>query len=85
MPARKRRYEEVQERDNAITRTTAPAGLEPTSLLYRVRNCWQFAALAQYIFFFGGAVKIDKDIDVDVGIHLLERIWSGYGVRYDAD
>lgn len=35
-------------------------------LLEQIRNAWEFASLMQYIFFFGKAVKIDEDLDVDV-------------------
>ena len=38
---------------------------EPT-LLESIRNMWQFANLAQWIFIFGKAVKIDENIDVEV-------------------
>lgn len=57
MPARKRTHVEVDQE------VVAPAQL---SLLDRVRNCWEFASLMQYIFFFGQAVKIDKDLDIEV-------------------
>lgn len=57
MPARKRTFEEVEQK---VTPT------EP-SLLHRIRNTWEFASLMQYLFFFGEAVKIDKDLDIDVG------------------
>ena len=36
------------------------------SLLERIRNMWEFANLAQWIFIFGRAVKIDENIDVEV-------------------
>lgn len=35
-------------------------------LLERIRNMWEFANLAQWIFLFGKAVKIDEDIDIEV-------------------
>jgi hypothetical protein len=37
-----------------------------TSLLERLRNMWEFASLNQYIYAFGDAVKIDKDLDIEV-------------------
>lgn len=37
---------------------------EPT-LLERIRNMWEFANLAQYIFTFGRAVKIDENLDIE--------------------
>jgi hypothetical protein len=36
------------------------------SLLDRIRNMWEFANLAQWIFIFGRAVKIDENLDVEV-------------------
>ncbi|VDB94787.1 Bgt-5210-2 [Blumeria graminis f. sp. tritici] len=38
---------------------------EDTSLLYRVRNMWEFANLAQWISLFGKAVKLKDDLDVE--------------------
>jgi hypothetical protein len=29
---------------------------------------WQFANLAQWLFLFGKAVKIDDDMDIEVGV-----------------
>jgi hypothetical protein len=31
-----------------------------------LRNMWEFASLNQYIYAFGDAVKIDKDLDIEV-------------------
>lgn len=39
---------------------------EDPSLLQRIRNCWEFASLMQYIFFFGKVVKIDEDFGIEV-------------------
>ena len=36
------------------------------SMLHKIRNMWQFANLAQYIFLFGDAVKIDNELDIEV-------------------
>jgi hypothetical protein len=36
------------------------------SMLDRIRNMWEFANLAQYIFTFGRAVKIDENLDIEV-------------------
>jgi hypothetical protein len=36
------------------------------SLLERIRNMWEFANLAQWIFIFGRAVKIDENMDIEV-------------------
>lgn len=37
------------------------------SLLERIRNMWEFANLVQWIFIFGRAVKIDENLDIEVG------------------
>jgi hypothetical protein len=39
------------------------------SLLERIRNMWEFANLAQWIFTFGRAVKIDENLDIEVRLH----------------
>lgn len=39
---------------------------EGPTLLQRIRNCWEFASLMQYIFFFGKIMKIDEDLGVEV-------------------
>ena len=36
------------------------------ALLERIRNMWEFAALVQWIFIFGRAVKIDENLDIEV-------------------
>jgi hypothetical protein len=36
------------------------------TVLERIRNMWQFANLAQWIFIFGKAVKIDENLDIEV-------------------
>lgn len=35
------------------------------TLLQRIRNMWEFANLAQYIYLFGKAVKIDEDLGIE--------------------
>lgn len=37
------------------------------SLIERIRNMWEFANLAQWIYIFGKAVKIDETLDIEVG------------------
>jgi predicted restriction endonuclease len=37
-------------------------------MLDRIRNMWEFAALTQWIFTFGKAVKIDENVDTEVYI-----------------
>ena len=44
------------------------------SVLDKLRNMWEFANLMQYIFIFGDAVKIDKDLDIEVRF-LLCKPW----------
>jgi hypothetical protein len=58
MVARKRGRDEME--------TEEPAG-EP-SMLQRLRSMWQFANLAQYLFFFKGALRIDDDFGIEVRI-----------------
>jgi hypothetical protein len=56
MPARKRAHEEMEVEEP----------VEAPSTLQKLRNMWQFANLAQYISLFGDAVKIDRDLDIEV-------------------
>ncbi|OBT73283.1 hypothetical protein VF21_08443 [Pseudogymnoascus sp. 05NY08] len=58
--SRKRGRQEVEEAVEA----PAPAPKEP-GLLERIRNMWQFANLAQWIFLFGKAVKLEEDLDIE--------------------
>ncbi|KAK4892672.1 hypothetical protein LTR28_002295, partial [Elasticomyces elasticus] len=62
MPARKRARQEVEEAHDHIQIAAGPA--EPTTQL-KLRNTWEFANLTQYMFFFGKAVKVDDDLDID--------------------
>ncbi len=41
---------------------------EPPTTLQLIRNMWEFANLAQWIFIFGRAVKIDENMDIEVRI-----------------
>ncbi|KAI1339601.1 hypothetical protein F5Y15DRAFT_79050 [Xylariaceae sp. FL0016] len=36
-----------------------------TTSLQRIRNCWQFSNLFQWIYLFGKVVKIDENLDID--------------------
>jgi hypothetical protein len=45
-----------------------------TSLLDKLRNMWEFASLNQYIYTFGDAVKIDKDLDIEVHLYRFLHI-----------
>jgi len=39
---------------------------EQPGLLQRLRNCWEFANLMQFIYTFGKVLKIDEDFDIEV-------------------
>lgn len=52
------------------------------SLLDRIRNMWEFANLAQWIFIFGRAVKIDENLDIEVGLSPSARYTSA---RWESD
>lgn len=41
---------------------------EEPGLLHRLRNCWEFANLMQYISMFGKIMKIDEDFGIEVCI-----------------
>jgi hypothetical protein len=58
--SRKRGRQEVE-----AVEAPAPAPKEP-GLLERIRNMWQFANLAQWIFLFGKVVKLEEDLDIEV-------------------
>lgn len=60
MVSRKRARDEADS-----TPTVAPPSKEP-GILERLRNMWQFANLAQWLYIFGKAVKLDEDFDVEV-------------------
>ena len=57
MTSRKRGRAEMEEG------ATQPA---EQPIRYRLRTMWEFANLMQYIFIFGEAVKIDKDLGIEV-------------------
>ena len=63
MPSRKRAADEME----------TEASIEEPSTLQRLRNMWEFANLAQYISLFGDAVKIDKDLDIEVCAGCAQR------------
>jgi hypothetical protein len=58
MVARKRGRDEMESEEQA----------EEPSMLQKLRNMWQFANLAQYLFFFKGALRIDDDFGIEVRI-----------------
>lgn len=69
----------------------------PTTLDH-IRNTWEFANLAQYIFTFGRAVKIDENLDIEdlemeclkhqstvlpeIGLALLKFVSSHRGLTF---
>ena len=60
--SRKRGRQEVE----AAESSPAPALPKEQGLLQRIRNMWQFANLAQWVFLFGKAVKLEEDLDIEV-------------------
>jgi hypothetical protein len=60
--ARKRGRQEME--------AVEPTQVKEDSVLHRIRNMWEFANLAQWIFIFGKAVKIDEEFDIEVGTFL---------------
>jgi hypothetical protein len=64
MPRYKRTADDAQ-LDAIFTPEVAPQDVET---LQKLRNMWEFASLMQYIFLFGHVVKIDDDLDIEVGI-----------------
>ncbi|KAK5692277.1 hypothetical protein LTS12_028725, partial [Elasticomyces elasticus] len=70
----------VSRRRNYSEADAAPAQQQPTKkeekeeekegegepgLLHRLRNCWEFANLMQYISMFGKVMKIDEDFGIE--------------------
>lgn len=52
-------------------------GKEEPGLLHRLRNCWEFANLMQYISMFGKVMKIDEDFGIEVRRVPLSTTWIG--------
>ncbi|PSR81618.1 hypothetical protein BD289DRAFT_484336 [Coniella lustricola] len=91
MPSRKRT---LQEAESAPTEQ-----LKPDSLILRLRNCFHFANLYQWICIFGKVVKIDDNLDIedleteclkhgsmalqDIGLALLKHISSHRGLTHE--
>lgn len=67
MPSRKRNHDEIIDTPS-----------QPQNLLTQIRNTWQFACLMQYIQFFGSALKIDNELDIDM---LEEECLKPYSER----
>ena len=64
--SRKRGRAEIEQVQAPIATTLQPG--KASGLVHQIINMWQFANLAQYLFTFGKAVKIDEDIDIEVRI-----------------
>ncbi len=62
MPRYKRTADEAQ-LDVPLEPEIAPEDVETRT---KLRNMWEFAALMQYIFMFGGVVKIDEKFEIEV-------------------
>lgn len=71
--SRKRGRQEME----AAETPAVPHPREP-STLDRLRNMWQFANFAQWIFLFGKVVKIDEDLDIEVHIPLPRSFSLAY-------
>jgi len=70
MPSlRKRAHEDISGGaiDTPKKDTPRKTAAEP-SMLDRIRGMWQFANLYQWIMLFGKAIKMDDDLDIEVGI-----------------
>ena len=67
--SRKRGRQEMEKPESPLATNLQPA--KASGLVHQIRNMWQFANLAQYLFTFGKAVKIDEDIDIEVRIPAL--------------
>jgi hypothetical protein len=65
MPRYKRTADEAQ-LDIPVEPEIAPEHVETLS---KLRNMWEFASLMQYIQIFGDTLKIDKNVDIEVGNH----------------
>lgn len=46
--------------------TVAAAQDWQDDLLRQIRNMWEFAAVVQYVYTFGSAMKVPEEIDIDV-------------------
>jgi len=60
--SRKRGRQEME----AVDPTPEPR--KEISMLDHIRNMWEFAALTQWIFTFGRAIKIDDNMDTEVRV-----------------
>lgn len=56
----------------------APEPQEERPMIERIRNMWEFANLAQWIYIFGKAVKIDENLDIEVRSALSLEVGDPY-------
>lgn len=50
----------------AVESIALPDAQNESTVLVKVRNMWEFANLAQFIFLFGRVFKIDENIGIEV-------------------
>lgn len=67
--SRKRGRQEMEAPEPVILLPKEPG------LLEQIRNMWEFANLAQWVFIFGKAVKIDENIDIEVCLDSIYLCW----------
>ncbi|KUJ20385.1 uncharacterized protein LY89DRAFT_552514, partial [Mollisia scopiformis] len=60
MSSRKRKFQGRQESE-----VEAPEPPKEKTLLEKIRNLWEFSNLYQWIYTFGGAVKLDEKFDIE--------------------
>lgn len=65
-------------RSDAVAAPAPEQQPEEPGLLHRIRNCWEFASLMQYISIFGKVMKIDEDFEVEVYSSPCSEIRQGY-------
>lgn len=63
MVSRKRSRSDV---DVDAAQSSPDQSEEKPGLLHRLRNCWEFANLMQFITMFGRLMRIDEDFEIDV-------------------
>jgi hypothetical protein len=58
----------TSQRKRPISEMAEDRHTESASMLQRIRNMWQFANLAQWIYLFGKIAKIPESVDIEVGM-----------------
>lgn len=76
MVSRRRNHSEANAAPAQQNRQQQPA--EEPGLLHRLRNCWEFANLMQYLSMFGKIMKIDEDFGIEV--YILSRSYRIQGL-----